>query len=112
MEELGKYLDFKTSWRKLQGWSAILQAAMSIRPQLIACRFRIPNPVLFRSTNVFPSFQTQPFCVSFFSDSCPPKISYDSSEFFYKLFCENNVRHVINRNRRENKFDEFKSGGV
>jgi hypothetical protein len=32
MEESGKYFDFKTPWRKLLGWSAILKAAIRMRP--------------------------------------------------------------------------------
>jgi hypothetical protein len=45
-------------------------------------------PFLLRSTDIFPSSDAKAFGAIFFSNTCPPECSNDSSYFLQELFLE------------------------
>ena len=61
-------------------------------------------------TEIFPGTKAKTSTCKIVSNSRPPKSSYNSSELGNLFFGEENVRHEIDRDGRENRSNKFSSG--
>jgi hypothetical protein len=68
--------------------------------------------ILFWRAVIFPSRETESFCDRLRRNTSPPKGSDDFIDFGYEFFGENDVGHVVHRDRGKNRVYQFHSSSM